>query len=80
MHSVNHAELTVIFATADHIPALLKLAPRIPKVKMIVAMDEVSPESKKILVEWGQERNIQVKDLPECMSLFILRSHDAHAQ
>ncbi|OCH95501.1 acetyl-CoA synthetase-like protein [Obba rivulosa] len=62
---INHAELSVIFTTADHIPALLKLAQRIPGVKMIVAIDDISPESKNILVEWGQQCNVQVKDLPE---------------
>ncbi|EMD38497.1 hypothetical protein CERSUDRAFT_153411 [Gelatoporia subvermispora B] len=63
--NINHAELTVVFTTVDHIPALLKLAPKIPTVKLIVAIDELSPESKRILAEWGQERNVKVQDLPE---------------
>ena len=65
-YSINHAHLTIIFATANHIPDLLKLASRTPQVKMIVAMDELLPEQKQVLVSWGETQNIQIKELHEC--------------
>lgn len=64
--SINHAHLTIIFATANHIPELLKLASKTPQVKMVVTMDEITPEQKKILAAWGDTVGIQVKELKEC--------------
>jgi long-chain acyl-CoA synthetase len=62
---INHAELTVIFATLDHIPALLKMASKTPLLKLIVSIDALSPEISKVFTEWGQIHNILVKDLAE---------------
>lgn len=67
-YSINHAHLTIIFATANHIPDLLKLASRTPQVKMIVAIDELLPEQKQVLVSWGETQNVQIKELHECES------------
>ncbi|KAJ6439526.1 AMP-binding enzyme [Purpureocillium lavendulum] len=36
---INHAELTSIVCSLPHIPTLLKLAPRLPQVKVIISMD-----------------------------------------
>ncbi|OSD01625.1 acetyl-CoA synthetase-like protein [Trametes coccinea BRFM310] len=66
---LNHAELTVVFATPDHIPALLKLAPQTPRLKMIIAMDPLSSETKSVLSAWGETVNVQVKDLSELEEL-----------
>ena len=68
--SINHAELTVIFATPAHIPSLLKLAPKTPTLKMIVAMEPLSPETKGVLSAWGETVNVQIKELSERTSLF----------
>ncbi len=63
--SINHAELTVIFATPTHIPSLLKLVPQCPKLKMIVAMDPLPAQAKTALAAWGETLNVQVKELSE---------------
>jgi len=34
-------------------------------LKMIISMDDLSPETKKILVTWGEAQNIKVKELRE---------------
>ncbi|CDO70787.1 hypothetical protein BN946_scf184798.g102 [Trametes cinnabarina] len=62
---MNHAELTVVFATPDHIPALLKLAPKAPVLKMIVSMDPLTAETKSVLSAWGETVNVQIKELSE---------------
>ncbi|KAJ6618362.1 hypothetical protein B0H10DRAFT_1947722 [Mycena sp. CBHHK59/15] len=62
---INHAHLTVIFATVDHIPDLLKLAPKVPHLRLIVSIDTLSPEISKIYTQWGQTHNVLVKDLSE---------------
>lgn len=65
--SINHAETTVVFASSDHVQFLLKLAPSVPKLKVVVILDEIPVESKDILVAWGKDRNVQVLGLRDCM-------------
>ncbi|EPT05970.1 hypothetical protein FOMPIDRAFT_1021105 [Fomitopsis schrenkii] len=60
---INHAETTVVFASSDHVQFLLKLAPSVPKLKVVVILDEIPVESKDILVAWGKDRNVQVLGL-----------------
>lgn len=46
---------------------LLKLAPSVPKLKLVVILDEVPVESKEILAAWGKDKNVQVLSLRDCM-------------
>ncbi|KAJ7702319.1 hypothetical protein B0H17DRAFT_1043697 [Mycena rosella] len=64
---INHAHLSIIFATLEHIPSLLKLAPK--ALKMIVSIDALSPEISKVFTAWGQTHDIVVKDLYEMEAL-----------
>ncbi|PFH50070.1 hypothetical protein AMATHDRAFT_61830 [Amanita thiersii Skay4041] len=66
---INHAHLTVIFSTSDHLPALLKLADRIPHVKLLVSIDDLTPEVKKVFVEWGEVHGLKVMELRELEAL-----------
>ncbi|KII88692.1 hypothetical protein PLICRDRAFT_689891 [Plicaturopsis crispa FD-325 SS-3] len=66
---INHAHLTVIFATSQHIPTLLKLAPKVPILKLIVSIDDLSAESKSILTTWAGVQNVQVKELRDIEEL-----------
>ncbi|KAJ7445716.1 hypothetical protein B0H11DRAFT_1746452 [Mycena galericulata] len=65
---INHAHLTIIFSTVEHIPNLLKLGPKTP-LKLIVSLDPLSPELSKVFTEWGQTHNILVKDIHEIEAL-----------
>ncbi|TFY63955.1 hypothetical protein EVJ58_g2936 [Rhodofomes roseus] len=60
---INHAETTVVFATSDHAQFLLQLGPSVPKLKIVVIMDDIPIESKNILVAWGKDKGIQVLGL-----------------
>jgi long-chain acyl-CoA synthetase len=59
---INHAHLTVIFASVDHIPILLKVAPKTP-LKLIVSMDDLAPRVKKILTAWADVQKVKVLEL-----------------
>ena len=64
--SIDHAHLTVVFTTSDHIPTLLKLKQKVPMLKMIVSIDDLSEDGKRILGEWGQTQNVKVTEMQEC--------------
>lgn len=66
--SINHSEITIIFAAPSHIPSLLKLAARCPVLKMVVAMEPLTAETKSVLTAWGETVNVEVKELSESMS------------
>lgn len=38
-------------------------------VKMIVSIDDLSPDTKRILTAWGEGLNIQIKELRERQSI-----------
>ncbi|RPD66021.1 acetyl-CoA synthetase-like protein [Lentinus tigrinus ALCF2SS1-7] len=62
---VNHSELSIIFATPSHIPALLKLAPKCPVMKVIVAMEPLDSKEKSVLTAWGESLGVEIKELAE---------------
>ncbi|KAG6854926.1 hypothetical protein C0991_009749 [Blastosporella zonata] len=62
---IDHANLTVIFSTSDHIPTLLKLVHKVPKLKLIVCIDDLTPEANQILTEWAVSQSVQLKQLRE---------------
>jgi len=61
-HIVKHSHLTVVFTTKEHIPTLLKLAPKTP-LRMIVCIDNLSEEVKKILAAWGSIQKVKLLEL-----------------
>lgn len=65
--SINHAHLTVVFATSNHIPTLLKLAPKTP-LKLIVSIDDLTTEAKHIINAWADLANVQVLELKDSKS------------
>jgi long-chain acyl-CoA synthetase len=68
--SINHADLTIVFTTMEHIPTLLKLAARTP-LKMIVSIDDLSGEAKKILTSWADVLKIQLLEFRDRKNNFI---------
>ncbi|KAF9453282.1 long-chain-fatty-acid-CoA ligase [Macrolepiota fuliginosa MF-IS2] len=62
---INHAHTTIVFSTSDHISTLLKLAPQIACLKLIVVIDTIPVESAKLFAEWGQSVGIRVQELHE---------------
>jgi long-chain acyl-CoA synthetase len=68
--SINHAHLTVVFLTSDHVPTLLKLVPKMPNLKMIVCMDTVPSNVATIFKEWSQTQGLVFREFAE--RLFFL--------
>ena len=66
MNSINHTEMTLVAVSPHHVSTVLKLAGKIPTLKVIVAMADLPAESKKIYEAWGEQVGIKVMYLPEC--------------
>ncbi|EPQ58395.1 acetyl-CoA synthetase-like protein [Gloeophyllum trabeum ATCC 11539] len=62
---IRHAHLTVVFATWQHIPTLLKLAPSLGILKLIVCIDDIPPKAKFVVSSWAELQKVQVKELRE---------------
>jgi long-chain acyl-CoA synthetase len=67
---INHASLTCVCTSLNHIPTLLKLAPRCPSLKLIISLDplsngtELPGNSKKDLLNaMAAARGIQIHQL-----------------
>lgn len=73
---INHASLACVCTSLNHIPTLLKLAPRCPSLKLIISLDpletgtELPGNSKKdILRAMADERGIQIYQLKDVEAL-----------
>ncbi|KAF9501285.1 long-chain-fatty-acid-CoA ligase [Pleurotus eryngii] len=65
----NHAQCTVVFTPFSHVSDLLKMAPQLPNVKLIVSLDNLTPEARQVVSSWGDAVGIQVKDLSDMEKL-----------
>jgi long-chain acyl-CoA synthetase len=67
---VNHADLAVVFVQVHNISALLSLSPKLPTLKIIVAIGEISAAPKELLDAWSQQRKIRVMTMAERKRFF----------
>ena len=68
---INHAELACVVASLPHIPTLLKLAPRVPQLKIIVCIDPLDagePEGLSkgaLLTKMASDHGIKIYSMAE---------------
>ncbi|KAH9004893.1 acetyl-CoA synthetase-like protein [Lactarius hatsudake] len=62
---IDHAHITMIFTTSYHLARLLKAAPRHSHLKLIVVIDELEPEARRLAEVWSQTQGIKVDELSE---------------
>ncbi|KAG9318273.1 hypothetical protein JVU11DRAFT_357 [Chiua virens] len=65
---INHSAISIIFATPDHIPTLLKMSSKIPVLKMIVSFDPLGEQARLAFSSWGETVGVQIKELSEIES------------
>ncbi|KAG0307043.1 hypothetical protein BGZ98_001190 [Dissophora globulifera] len=74
---VNHADIQIVVASANHIASLLENAEKLPTLKAIVSMDSLhdtvpvpgATSAAQVLRAWGAEKGIKVYDFDEIESL-----------
>lgn len=49
----NHCPLPIIVASRNHLPALLKIAPLCPSLRVIVSMDPLPTSERQLLNQWA---------------------------
>ncbi|KAG9028636.1 hypothetical protein FRB95_006267 [Tulasnella sp. JGI-2019a] len=66
---IKHAEISLAFATTQHIATLLAISHRTPTLKTIVSIEKLHHTTRDVLTRWGKERGIEIMDLPEFEAL-----------
>ncbi|RUS20683.1 hypothetical protein BC937DRAFT_94616 [Endogone sp. FLAS-F59071] len=70
---INHAEISIVVTSADHIAELIKLSPKISGLKIIISMDSLEDDESKrvasnmptkasVLKAWAAENGLYVTD------------------
>ncbi|KZT18917.1 acetyl-CoA synthetase-like protein [Neolentinus lepideus HHB14362 ss-1] len=62
---LNHASISIIFVSSDHIPSLLKISKRLPFLKVIVSLDSLQDDQGYVLMHWAENAGISLLDLSE---------------
>jgi long-chain acyl-CoA synthetase len=55
-----------VFTTADHVPKLLELKSKVPTLKIIVTIDDISAETAKLLNSWAASLGVVFQELADC--------------
>ncbi|GMK59837.1 hypothetical protein CspeluHIS016_0900540 [Cutaneotrichosporon spelunceum] len=61
----NHAPLSVIFASRNHIVDLLTMAPKTPALRVIVSMDPLGAAELKVFASWAEKLGLLLLDQAE---------------
>ncbi|KAI7283964.1 acetyl-CoA synthetase-like protein [Hortaea werneckii] len=83
---IDHASLTAVCSSLNHIPTLLKLAPRCPSMKIIISMDPLTEGSelpglskKDILNAMAAEHGVQIHYIQDVEALGEASPRPYHA-
>lgn len=74
---VNHADIQIVVASANHIASLIENAEKLPKLKAIVSMDSLrdtvpvpgATSAAQVLRAWGNQKGIKIYDFNEVEAL-----------
>lgn len=68
---INHSHLTVVCASADHVPGLVNLAPRCPSLKLIISVDSFAQDEGTSLSfsESAERAGIKIYTITEVEAL-----------
>ncbi|KAK8865621.1 hypothetical protein IAR55_000765 [Kwoniella newhampshirensis] len=61
----NHCPLSMIFASSNHLPSLLKIAPECPALRVVVSMDPLAPNEYTVLSQWASSAGVELLILDE---------------
>lgn len=67
---INHAELPVVFCSANHISDLIKSSVNCPTLRVIVSFDPIDVPTKALLLEAATKTGVMIKDFRERESSF----------
>ncbi|WVQ80017.1 hypothetical protein IAT38_002118 [Cryptococcus sp. DSM 104549] len=61
----NHCPLSIVFASANHLSTLIKVAPKCPTLRIIVSMDPLPAEQRSILSQWAASVDLELLEYQE---------------
>ncbi|GJJ11043.1 hypothetical protein Clacol_005274 [Clathrus columnatus] len=67
---LNHAEISILFTTIDHLPILIQEAHKLNTLRMIVIMNDLHPETERLAKKWiTKATKIRLYTFPEFESI-----------
>lgn len=62
---INHAELSVVFCSSNHIADLIKNSANCPTLKLIVSFDPIDADMRASLFEPATKTGVQIREMAE---------------
>ncbi|KAG8855025.1 hypothetical protein FRB96_007220 [Tulasnella sp. 330] len=62
---INHAELSIVFCSSNHIADLIKNSANCPTLKLIVSFDPIGTSARASLSEAAAKTGVQIKEMSE---------------
>ncbi|KAF8321177.1 long-chain-fatty-acid-CoA ligase [Clavulina sp. PMI_390] len=66
---IEHAGLSVIFATAEKIPALLKMKTTMPALKVIISIDDLGETVRPLLSQWAADKGVELFEFDQILEM-----------
>ncbi|CAG7853254.1 Long-chain-fatty-acid--CoA ligase 5; AltName: Full=Long-chain acyl-CoA synthetase 5; Short=LACS 5 [Serendipita indica DSM 11827] len=62
---INHSEITIVFVAARNMESLIALAPKCPKLRIVVSLDKLSMETEQRAIQVLKEHGMRFMNLSE---------------
>jgi long-chain acyl-CoA synthetase len=62
---INHSPLSIVFTSSIHIPALLKVSPKCPSLRVIVSLDKLMERERNVLKAWSDSTGMELWELDD---------------
>lgn len=63
--SVNHSETTIAFVAQDHLPKIIAVAPKCPKLRIVVSIDDLTDSARRVATAWAKENKLELYTMRE---------------
>jgi hypothetical protein len=63
--SINHSETSIAFVAQEHLPRIIAVAPKCPKLRIVVSIDDLNDSAKRVASAWAKENKIELYTMRE---------------
>jgi hypothetical protein len=63
--SINHSETTIAFVAQEHLPRIIAVAPKCPKLRIVVSIDDLNDSARRVATAWAKENKLELYTMQE---------------